>query len=62
MLFRSTALGAAIAGLVANASGLGNGLDHAAMVRASVWVPLILAAAPCAACAVGIRLNVLTPL
>ena len=51
------ALGAAIAGLVANANGLDSRLDLAAMVRASVWVPLILAAAPSAACAIGIRLN-----
>ncbi len=54
------AFGAAIAGLVANASGLGSRLDIAAMVGASIWVPLILAAAPFTACAIGIRLNVLT--
>jgi predicted MFS family arabinose efflux permease len=37
------ALGAAIAGLVANASGLDNGLDP--VLRASLWVPLALVAA-----------------
>jgi predicted MFS family arabinose efflux permease len=39
------ALGAAIAGLIANSSGLGNTLDLAAVVRASLWVPLSLTAA-----------------
>ena len=34
------ALGAAIAGLVANASGLDNGLDPGSVLRASFWVPL----------------------
>ena len=40
------ALGAAIAGLVANASGLDNGLDPGSVLRASLWVPLALVAAP----------------
>jgi MFS family permease len=51
------ALGAAIAGLVANASGLDNGLDPGSVVRASFWVPLALVTAPLAACAIGVRLN-----
>jgi len=53
------ALGAAIAGLVANASGLDNGLDP--VLRASLWVPLALVAAPLAACAIGVRLNLMVP-
>ena len=55
------ALGAAIAGLVANASGLDNGLDPGSVLRASLWVPLALVAAPLAACAVGVRLNLMVP-
>lgn len=55
------ALGAAIAGLVANASGLDNALDPMSLWRASVWVPTALVAAPLAACAIGVRLNLLVP-
>ena len=55
------ALGAAVAGLVANASGLDNGLDPVAVLRASLWVPLALVAAPMAACAIGVRLNLMVP-
>ena len=55
------ALGAAIAGLVANASGLDNGLDPGSVLRASFWVPLALVAAPLAACAIGVRLNLMVP-
>jgi predicted MFS family arabinose efflux permease len=55
------ALGAAIAGLVANASGLDNGLDPRSVLRASLWVPLALVAAPLAACAIGMRLNLMVP-
>jgi hypothetical protein len=55
------ALGAAIAGLVANASGLDNGLDPGSVLRASLWVPLALVAAPLAACAIGLRLNLMVP-
>jgi hypothetical protein len=40
------ALGAAIAGLVAYASGLDNGLDPGCVLRASLWMPLALVAAP----------------
>jgi MFS family permease len=53
------ALGAATAGLVANASGLDNGLDPGSLLRASLWVPLALAAAPLFACAIGVRLNLM---
>jgi len=53
------ALGAATAGLVANASGLNNGLDPSAMLRASLTVPLALVAAPLAASAIGVRLNLM---
>jgi predicted MFS family arabinose efflux permease len=55
------ALGAAIAGLVANASGLDDGLDPGSVLRASLWVPLALVAAPLAACAIGLRLNLMVP-
>ena len=55
------ALGAAVAGLVANASGLDNGLDPGSMLRASLWVPLALVAAPLAASAIGVRLNLMVP-
>jgi len=55
------ALGAATAGLVANASGLDDGLDPGSVLRASLWVPLALAAAPLAACAIGVRLNLMVP-
>src|ERR1700738_975427 len=58
---RDCALGAAIAGLVANASGLDNGLDPGSVLRASLWVPLALGAAPLAACAIGVRLNLMVP-
>ena len=53
------ALGAATAGLVADASGLNNGLDPSAMLRASLTVPLALVAAPLAASAIGVRLNLM---
>jgi MFS family permease len=55
------ALGAAIAGLVANATGLDNGLELGSVLRASLWVPLTLVAAPLAACAIGVRLNLTFP-
>jgi predicted MFS family arabinose efflux permease len=55
------ALGAALAGLVANASGLDNGLGAGSVLRASLWVPLALVAAPLAACAIGVRLNLMVP-
>jgi hypothetical protein len=52
--------GAATAGLVANASGLDNGLDPGSVLRASLWGPLALVAAPLAACAIGVRLNLMS--
>ena len=55
------ALGAAMAGLVANASGLDNGLDPGSVLRSSLWVPLALVAAPLAASAIGVRLNLMLP-
>src|SRR5580704_2861756 len=55
------ALGAAVAGLVANASGLDNGLDLGSVAHASLWVPLALVAAPLAAGAIGARLNLMVP-
>jgi predicted MFS family arabinose efflux permease len=55
------ALGAAIAGLVANASGLDNGLDPGSILRASFWVPLALVAAPLAASVIGVRLSLMAP-
>jgi len=55
------ALGAAIAGLVANASGLDDGLDPGSILRASFWVPLALVAAPLAASVIGVRLNLMAP-
>jgi len=55
------ALGAAIAGLIANASGLDDGLDPGSVLRASLWVPLALVAAPLAAGAIGVRLNLMVP-
>ena len=55
------ALGAAVAGLVANASGLDTGLEPASVLRASLWVPLALVAAPLAAGAIGVRLNLMVP-
>jgi MFS family permease len=54
------ALGAALAGLVANASGLGDGLHPGSIRRAAFWVPLTFVAAPLAASALGIRLNLVT--
>src|SRR5262249_25043023 len=55
------ALGAAVAGLVANASGLDDGLDAGSVSRASLWVPLALVAAPLAAGTIGARLNLMVP-
>jgi hypothetical protein len=53
------ALGAAAAGLVANANGLDTGFEPASVLRASLWVPLALVAAPLAAGAIGVRLNLM---
>jgi len=54
------ALGAAAAGLIANVSGLVNGLDSDSPRRAAFWVPILFVAAPLAAGTVGIRLNLIT--
>jgi len=54
------AFGAAMAGLVANASGLGSGLDRGAVLRAAFWVPVVFVAVPLAASAIGMRLDLLT--
>jgi MFS family permease len=53
------AFGAAVAGLVANASGLGAGLDPGAVLSASFWVPMVFVAAPLAASAIGLRVDLL---
>jgi MFS family permease len=55
------AFGAAIAGLVANASGLGDGLHPTSIVRAAFWVPMAFVAAPLAASLIGLRLVGLRP-
>src|ERR1700741_945137 len=54
------ALGAATAGLIANVSGLGDGLHTASLRRAAFWVPMVFVAAPLAAGTVGMRLNQIT--
>jgi len=50
------AFGAAIAGLIANASGLGDGLHPGSILRAAFWVPMAFVAAPLAASMIGMRL------
>jgi MFS family permease len=50
------AFGAAVAGLVANASGLGDGLHTSSVLRAAFWVPMALVAAPLAASMIGMQL------
>jgi MFS family permease len=50
------AFGAAIAGLVANASGLEDGLHPSSVLRAAFWVPMAFVAAPLAASMIGMRL------
>src|SRR5438874_12128475 len=51
------AFGSAIAGLVANAGGLGDDLHPGSLLRAAFWVPMAFVAIPLAAAAVGTRLN-----
>jgi MFS family permease len=51
------AFGAAIAGLVANASGIGDGLGTAAVRRAAFWVPMAFVAGPLAAGVISMRLT-----
>jgi MFS family permease len=50
------AFGAAVAGLIANASGLGDGLDPSSVLRAAFWVPMAFVAAPLVAGVIGMRL------
>ena len=54
------AFGAAVAGLVANANGLADGLHPGSIARAAFWVPMAFVAAPLAAGAIGVRLNLIT--
>jgi predicted MFS family arabinose efflux permease len=54
------AFGAAIAGLVANASGFGAGLHSGSVLRAAFWVPIVFVAAPLAASTIGMQLNLVT--
>src|SRR5262249_36971790 len=53
------AFGAAIAGVVANAGGLGDSLDPGSLLHAAFLVPAVFVAAPLAAGAIGARLNLL---
>jgi len=53
------AFGAAVSGLVANASGLSDPMPAAAVLRAAFWVPAAFVVAPLAAVAIGTRLNAL---
>jgi MFS family permease len=55
------AFGAAIAGLVANFSGLGDDLHPSSVFRAAFWVPMAFVAAPLAASIIGMRLVALRP-
>ena len=50
------AFGAAIAGLIANASGLGDGQHPSSVLHAAFWVPVAFVAAPLAASMIGMRL------
>jgi MFS family permease len=54
------AFGAATAGLIANVSGLADGLHSDSLRRAAFWVPMLFVAAPLAAGMVGMRLNLIT--
>jgi MFS family permease len=54
------AFGAAIAGLIANASGLEYGLHPSSVLRAAFWVPMAFVVAPLAASMIGMRLVALT--
>ena len=51
------AFGAALAGLVANASGIGDGLVTDAVRRAAFWVPMAFVAGPLAAGVISMRLT-----
>jgi MFS family permease len=54
------AFGAAVAGLVANASGIGDGMHPSSVIRPAFWVPIAFAAVPLAAGTIGMRLNLTT--
>jgi hypothetical protein len=54
------AFGAAIAGLIANASGLGDGLNLGAVLRAAFFVPIAFVVVPFAASMIGLRLVALS--
>jgi predicted MFS family arabinose efflux permease len=54
------AFGAAVAGLVANASGIGDGMHPSSVLRSAFWVPIAFVAVPLAAGAIGMRLNLTT--
>jgi MFS family permease len=54
------ALGAATAGLIANLSGLADGLQTDSLRRAAFWVPMLFVAVLFAAGMVGVRLNLIT--
>jgi hypothetical protein len=51
------AFGAALAGLVANASGLSDGLHPGSILRAAFWVPAAFVVVPLTAAVIGTRLN-----
>jgi MFS family permease len=51
------AFGAAAAGLIANATGFGDGMHPGPILRAAFWVPMAFVAAPLAAGTIGMRLN-----
>jgi predicted MFS family arabinose efflux permease len=53
------ALGAALAGLAANASGFGNGVERQGVIDAAIWVPASFAAAAIAAWLAALRLRTL---
>jgi hypothetical protein len=54
------ALGAAVAGLVANTAGFSLGGDPTGTVRAAFWVPASFVAAAAVAAIMGLRLGVLS--
>jgi hypothetical protein len=54
------ALGAALAGLVANATGFSIGRDATGIAAAAFWVPVVFASAAAGAGMMGVRLGVLS--
>jgi len=55
------ALGAALAGMVANVAGLSAGLSRSDVANAAIWVPTSFVLAALAAIAAGLRLAQLRP-